>query len=208
MSQPPLPGQRGPSDHTMHARVIATAHARFRSHGFAATSVADIAADLEVAPTYLYKFFRSKNAIGEAVSASILEGIQDAAERIVRADIDPRDKILGLFATTLRESVGMFFADRKLHDLVSRCMEEDWASVPRHKARMRVLIRELIVGGMEKGTFDAALDVEEATDAVFWALYPFSHPSILEQTIDDDLGTRATTIARFCLRALCAKVMD
>ncbi len=208
MSSPPLPGQRGPADHTMHSRIIAVAHARFRSHGFAATSVSDIAADLDVAPTYLYKFFRSKTAIGEAVSASLLEGIQGAVERIVVSDIDARDKILGLFATTLRESVDMFFADRKLHDLVSRCLEEDWAAVPRHKARMRVLIREIIVGGMADGTFDAGLDVEEATEAVFWALYPFSHPSILEQTIDDDLVTRAVVIARFCLRALGAKVME
>lgn len=197
-----LPGQRGPAEHAMRERVVASAHSMFRDQGFAATSVAEIAADLDVAPTYLYKFFQSKAAIGEAVCASILDNIDDALWTVAHSSADPARKLILLFPTMLKESVGMFFAERRLHDLVAHSLEQNWASIGRHQMQIRNILAHIFDEGVATGAFDPAIDRDEAIEALFWALHPFAHPRLLEQSIDRDLEGRAGIIGRFCVRAL------
>lgn len=197
-----LPGQRGPVDHAMRERVIATAHARFRANGFGATSVAEIASDLDVAPTYLYKFFQSKTAIGEAVCGSILYAIDEALWRVARSNASPQEKMMQLFRVILKESVGMFFAERKLHDMIVYSLGQHWSSIDRHQAQMRAVIAHILAEGIESQAFDPALNRDEAVEALFWALYPFAHPRVLEERIEDDLDRRAAIMGRFCVRAL------
>lgn len=186
----------------MRERVIAHAHALFRTQGFARTSVADIAAELQVAPTYLYKFFQSKNAIGEAVCSSLLADIDEALWKVARSNASPADKIVQLFRVLLKESVGRFFAERRLHDMVAYSLEQDWSSIALHQQQLRAVIGHILTEGVSKGGFDPELNREECSEAIFWALYPFAHPRVLEQTIESDLEARAEVVARFCLRAL------
>lgn len=201
-STKPPAGQRGPADHAMRERVIASAHEMFRAQGFAATSVAEIAADLDVAPTYLYKFFQSKTAIGEAVCTGVLTDIDDAIWRLARGPQRPKDKLRALFSVLLKESVGMFFAERKLHDLVARSLDEGWSSITEHQGQIRAVVEHIVDEGVESGAFDSGINRGEATEAVYWALYPFAHPRILEQSINSDLDARAKIVGRFCARAL------
>lgn len=201
----PLPGQRGPADHAMRERVIDAAHAMFSTQGFARTSVAEIAESLNVAPTYLYKFFQSKNGIGEAVCASLLQGIDDALWTVARSSVAPDLKILRVFRTLLKESVGIFFAERKLHDLVAHSVEAGWSSIERHKAELHAVLVHIVDEGIDSGSFDKDLDRAEAVAALFWAAIPFAHPRLLEQSIDQDLEARADMIGRFCLRALVSR---
>ena len=197
-----LPGQRGPAEHKMRERVVASAHALFSSKGFAATSVAEIAANLQVAPTYLYKFFQSKTAIGEAVCSSMLSAVDEALWQVARGRLRPLDKIANLFRVILKESVGMFFAERKLHDMVARALEEGWPAVATHVQQIREVIAHILDEGMQTGAFDPQLDRAETVEAVFWALLPFAHPRLLEQSVHWDLDAHARIMGRFCARAL------
>lgn len=197
-----LPGQRGPADHAMRERIVDAAHAMFRAQGFVRTSVAEIAADLNVAPTYLYKFFQSRTAIGEAVCGSILGGIDEALWAVARANAEAPRKLALLFPTMLKESVGMFFAERKLHDLVAHSLEQNWSSIGRHQKQIRKIVAHIVDEGLASGAFDPSVERDEAIEAVFWALHPFAHPRVLEQSIDQDLEARASIIGRFCVRAL------
>ena len=197
-----LPGQRGPAEHKMRERVVASAHALFSSKGFAATSVAEIAANLQVAPTYLYKFFQSKTAIGEAVCTSMLSAVDEALWQVARGRLRPMDKVANLFRVILKESVGMFFAERKLHDMVARALEEDWPAIATHRQQIREVIAHILDEGMQAGAFDPQLDRAETVEAVFWALLPFAHPRLLEQSVHWDLDAHARIMGRFCARAL------
>jgi AcrR family transcriptional regulator len=197
-----LPGQRGPVDHAMREKIIATANELFRERGFAATSVADVAAKLDVAPTYLYKFFQSKIAIGQAVCDRVRGTIDDAIWRVARGPLPPPEKLKQLFSTLLKESIGMLFAERQLHDLVVLSLESGWPTAEDHQREIRAVVEQILDEGIALGAFDRGLDREETVEALFWALYPFAHPRILEQTIDSDLDRRARRVGRFCVRAL------
>jgi AcrR family transcriptional regulator len=195
-------GHRGKADHAMRERIVAAAHERFRSAGYSATSVAEIANDLNVAPTYLYKFYASKTAIGAAVCSEVLGSIDTAIWAVARGKLAPVDKIRMLFSVLLKESIGMFFAERKLHELVARSLEEDWPSIDGHQRAIREVVGHILDEGLHSGAFDASLDRDETVSALYWALFPFAHPRILEQSINADLDSRAKTMANFCARAL------
>src|SRR3546814_14696501 len=65
-------GQRGPSDHTIRDQIIEAAHDHFSHYGYGKTTVSDLAKHIGFSKAYIYKFFDSKQAIGEAICAGQL----------------------------------------------------------------------------------------------------------------------------------------
>ena len=70
-------GQRGPAEHERREQIIRAADEHFRHYGYAKTTVADLAKAIGVSAAYVYRFFESKQAIGEAVCAMTLARIDD-----------------------------------------------------------------------------------------------------------------------------------
>src|SRR5216684_6511187 len=67
------------------ARIMDTAEALFRRLGFAKTAVADIAAELDMSPANVYRFFPSKNAIVEAICQRCLGEVEEKAWAVARS---------------------------------------------------------------------------------------------------------------------------
>src|SRR3546814_3353221 len=76
-------GQRGPSDHTIRDQIIEAAHDHFSHYGYGKTTVSDLAKHIGFSKAYIYKFFDSKQAIGEAICAGQLSGILEEVERVL-----------------------------------------------------------------------------------------------------------------------------
>ncbi len=186
----------------MRARIVATAHSHFRRLGYDKTSVADVAAELGVNPSYIYKFFASKLAISEAVCADVLQEIDTALDALARDSAPAALRIERLYVVLLKQSVGLFFSERRLHDLVSAAMENRWASVEQHKLAIREAAARIIKDGVANGEFDAGLNIEEAITAVWSSLFAFGHPAVLESTLHYDLDAHARAAAAMTLRAL------
>ena len=102
----------------------------------------------------------------------------------------------------------MFFAERKLHDMVARALEEEWPAVATHRQQIREVIGHILDEGIQAGVFDPQLDRAETVEAVFWALLPFAHPRLLEQSVHWDLDAHARIMGRFCARALARRNDD
>src|SRR5882757_9270666 len=67
------------------ARIVAVAETLFRRLGYAKTAVADIAAELEMSPANVYRFFPSKTAIVEAICRHCLKDVADQAWKVARS---------------------------------------------------------------------------------------------------------------------------
>jgi len=84
-----------------HARILDVASRQFREHGYSATSLKDIAAELGVTKAALYYHFDSKTAILRA----LMEPIFSAIEVILAGDVDcstvqgRRDYLVSLIET-------------------------------------------------------------------------------------------------------------
>ena len=64
-------GQRGPAEHERRDQIVAAAREHFRHYGYNKTTVADLAKAIGLSTAYIYKFFDSKKAIGEAVCGQL-----------------------------------------------------------------------------------------------------------------------------------------
>lgn len=198
-----LPGTRGDPEHEMRQRILAATEARFRHYGYNKTTVADIAGDLGISPAYVYKFFASKLAICEAIVGEMVNRVGAQLEAVAHLDQPASERLRLLYKTLLEQSVGLYFQERKLHDLIRVGMDERYAAVDRLKARMRTAARTIVEAGRASGEFEQRTPIADVVDGIWISLVPFAHPSVLEHLIDNvDLDRHARHMADLALRGM------
>ena len=67
---------RGPADHDVRDQIVAAATEHFSRYGYEKTTVSDLAKAIGFSKAYIYKFFESKQAIGEMICANCLHEIE------------------------------------------------------------------------------------------------------------------------------------
>jgi AcrR family transcriptional regulator len=194
-------GRRGPAEHARREQIIEAANEHFRHYGYAKTTVADLAKVIGLSTAYIYKFFDSKRAIGEAVCALCLMAIDADLRVIVEEDASASDKLRRYFKELSRSGVELFFHERKLHDIVVAAMEERWQSVDDHKRVMVELLQRIVRDGREAGEFERKTPLDETCQAILLALEPVCHPLLLEQHLDT-LEADVSALTNLVLRSL------
>lgn len=111
------PRTRGPADHTVREQIVEAAEEHFSHYGYEKTTVSDLAKAIGFSKAYIYKFFDSKQAIGEAICSKTLSAIVAAVDEAVAGATSPTEKIRRMFNTLTETSVSLFFNDRKLYDI-------------------------------------------------------------------------------------------
>src|SRR5207249_8869935 len=122
------PPSRGPADHTVREQIVVAAREHFSRYGYAKTTVSDLAKSIGFSKAYIYKFFDSKQAIGEAICARTLTSIVAAVEEAVASAATPSEKFRRMFKVLVATSVNLFFNDRKLYDVAAYAAAEQWPS--------------------------------------------------------------------------------
>src|ERR1700761_29681 len=95
-------GQRGPADHERREQIIAAADEHFRHYGYGKTTVADLARSIGLSSAYIYKFFESKQAIGQAVCQQILAEIIVEITALAEERTPASDRLRRIFQTLAR----------------------------------------------------------------------------------------------------------
>lgn len=71
-----LDAGRGPAEHDVRTQIIEAATAHFSHYGYDKTTVSDLAKAIGFSKAYIYKFFASKQAIGEVICTNCLAQIE------------------------------------------------------------------------------------------------------------------------------------
>lgn len=196
-------GQRGPADHKRRQEILQAADEHFRVYGYRKTTLADIAKSIGLSTPYIYKFFDSKQAIGEAMCWHCLSGALSEIEESLAQTKSPVEKLrrvfIGLEAITWR----LLNEQRKIHEMVSVSFEENWESIARFREGIFQIIRKIVVQGRESGEFERKTPLEETSRAIARMTELFYHPTLLEQA-----GKRqeeeALAVANVAIRSLTA----
>src|SRR6266545_6503939 len=104
---------RGPVEHAVREQIIEAAGDHFRHYGYEKTTVSDLAKAIGFSKAYIYKFFDSKQAIGEAICSKTLSSIVAAVEEAVAGASTPTEKFRRMFKVLTATAVSLFFNDRK-----------------------------------------------------------------------------------------------
>jgi AcrR family transcriptional regulator len=185
------------------ARIIETAEALFRRLGFAKTAVADIAAELDMSPANVYRFFASKNAIVEAICKRCLSEVEEQAWTVARSKAPAAARLERLILEILAYHKENFATEQRVNELVVAAIEQSWDSIRAHKDVMRNVMELILRDGIAAGEFEP-VDPRETADQIMRAVIAFTHPLLVGQCLEEgeDIDAQARSSIRFLLRAI------
>jgi AcrR family transcriptional regulator len=175
---------RGPADHAVRDQIVDAAREHFRRYGYAKTTVSDLAKSIRFSKAYIYKFFDSKQAIGEAISARTLSAVIATVEEAVGGATTPTEKFRRLFKVLVTTNVSLFFNDRKLYDVAAYAAGEQWASARAYCERIKQIVTEVVREGREAGEFERKTPLDETVDAIDLVMQPYVNPLLLQYNLD------------------------
>ena len=180
----PAPPSRGPADHTVRDQIVQAAGEHFRHYGYEKTTVSDLAKAIGFSKAYIYKFFNSKQEIGEAICAKRLSGIVATVEEAVAGSTTPSEKFRRMFKTLVSTNVGLFFNDRKLYDIAAHAAGERWPSTRAYDERIKEIVTEIVREGRESGEFERKTPLDETVRAIGLVMQPYVNPLLLQYSLD------------------------
>ncbi|MCA6940260.1 MULTISPECIES: TetR/AcrR family transcriptional regulator [Pectobacterium] len=192
---------RGPLDHSVRDQVVEAAKAHFGHFGYEKTTVSDLAKAIGFSKAYIYKFFDSKQAIGEVICASRLAMIMDIVNSAIAEAPTASEKLRRLFRSLTEAGSDLFFHDRKLYDIAAVASRDRWPSAAAHEERLRQLIQQILLEGRQSGEFERKTPLDEAADAVYLVMRPYIVPAQLQYNLDE-AASAAVLLSSLILRSL------
>jgi AcrR family transcriptional regulator len=175
---------RGPADHDVRDPIARAATEHFSRYGYEKTTVSDLARAIGFSKAYIYRFFESKQAIGELICANCLREIELEVTAAADKARTPPEKLRRMFKTAIEASVRLFFRDRKLYEIAASAAGEGWPSVLAYEARMRERLTTIVQEGRRTGDFERKTPLDEATSAIYLVMRPYLNPLLLQYSVD------------------------
>ncbi len=175
---------RGPAEHSVRDQIVKAAHEYFAHYGYDKTTVSDLARAIGFSKAYIYRFFESKQAIGEAITADCLDQLFEQVRESVEQGQDATDKLRRFAKTVTTAGTELFFNDRKIYEIAAHAASENWVPTSAYKERLQRLIEDILKEGRESGEFERKTPLDETRRAIFYALMPFINPVFLERSLD------------------------
>lgn len=192
---------RGPTEHAVRDQIVTAAREYFAHYGYAKTTVADLAREIGFSKAYIYRFFESKQAIGEAICGDCLDGLFNQVREAVEQGQDATDKLRRFAKTVTNAGVDLFFSDRKLYEIAAHSSSENWPTAQAYTERLHGLLEEILKEGRETGAFERKTPLDETRRSIFYAFMPFIDPVFLERSLDL-LPDAQTEVTGLVLRSL------
>ena len=198
---PSFVSARGPADHGVRDQILSAATEPFRHYGYDKTTVSDLAKTIGFSKAYIYNFFESKQAIGEAICGSCLRRIEAEVVAALAAVDSPHEKVRRMFKTIVEASLRLFFQDQKLYEIAISAASERWPSAVAHEEVVRQLILGVLQQGRESGEFERKTPIDEAAAAIYLVMLPYINPLLLRHSFDHT-DEAPTLLSGLVLRSL------
>lgn len=197
----PDSGQRGPAEHAIREQILAAAGEHFRRYGYGKTTVSDLAEAIGISKAYIYKFFDSKQAIGEIICSQCLTKMGGTVVARTEEAKTATEKLRRMLGSLVELSANLFFSERKLYDITAHSCLEKWRAVDNHWEQMYRILEGIIIEGRNAGEFERKTALDETCRSILQAMQPFTHPLLLQHNLDL-IPDRPNEVIRLILRSL------
>jgi len=183
------------------ARIMAAAEKRFRHYGFAKTTIVDVASDCAMSHANVYRFFRNKTELVDAIAGSWLEKSErvcrDVAARAAPAKQRLVDFVLELHRWKRREHI----RGARTHELLTLASFNGSAFRTAHVGRLAAILAEIVEDGNRRGEFSVA-DPPALARVIQNATMKFCDPRLVEQYADEPLEDQAREVMHTLISGL------
>ncbi|UUU34033.1 TetR family transcriptional regulator [Streptomyces sp. CA-210063] len=191
-----------PTSETLTAeRILEATEEVLRRHGPAKATVVDVARALGVSHGSVYRHFRTKAALREAVTKRWLDRTTATLTAIAAEDRDPearlRDWLAALFTAKRRKAGG----DPELFATYQVLTEENGEAVGAHIADLTGQVTRIIQSGIDSGTFTPT-DPTATARAIFHATARFHDPSYAPVWQQPDVEEQFEAVVELVVRGL------
>ncbi|HEX5805130.1 MAG TPA: TetR/AcrR family transcriptional regulator [Macromonas sp.] len=183
-TSPPPAVARGPADHEVRNQIVVAATDHFRRYGYEKTTVSDLAEVIGFSKAYIYKFFESKQAIGEAICANCLSQIEAEVKAAIDQADRPPEKLRRMFKAIVESSLRLFFQDRKLYEIAASSATGRWQTTLAYEERLQALLRDILQAGRQSGDFERKTPLDETAMAIYLVMRPYLNPLLLQYSFD------------------------
>jgi AcrR family transcriptional regulator len=146
--------------------------------------VSDLAKAIGFSKAYIYKFFESKQAIGEMICSNCLHDIETEIRAAVNEAEHPPEKLRRLFKATVTASLRLFSDDRKLYEIATSAATEQWQATRDYETRIKALLQDIVLAGRQSGDFERKTPIDETVTAIYLVLRPYLNPLLLQHNFD------------------------
>jgi AcrR family transcriptional regulator len=195
------PHPRGPSEHGVRDQVVDAATEHFALYGYEKTTVSDLAKAIGFSKAYIYKFFDSKQAIGEVICANCLASIMQIVDIEIDSAPTASERLRRLFRALTKAGSDLFFHDRKLYDIAAAASRDKWPATKLHEQRLRQIIHQILIDGRASAEFERKTPLDEAGNAIYLVMRPYIDPMQLQHNLET-ADEAAVHLSALILRSL------
>ncbi len=172
----------------------------FRQRGVVAVSIADIAGALNMSPANVFKHFRSKVALVDAIAGRHLD---NATDRFAAFDqkLPPKEQLLRFVLRLLESHLQDIQKNPYIFEMVLSTIEAKLEAGKRYRARIEEKLGEIIREGVADGRYHCR-NPESAARTVADVLACVLHPILIAREDKETLVHRAEDIVCFVDAAL------
>ncbi len=192
--------QNGAAEETRRL-ILETAKGLLRRYGPDKMTVMDIARSLDMSHANIYRFFRGKSEILDALIEEWLAKIEVFVESIAQRQASAAERIEAVVLELHRKRRQKLQEDAEFYEAFRRVIEmrPDFAAKRREKI-LRVFVK-LIESGMASGEF-SEVNAQETAVVLKDATSQFLHPFMIKASLGEDTETRAKNVVRYVLAGL------
>ncbi len=180
--------------------ILSMAELLFRQRGFVAVSIADIAASLGMSPANVFKHFRSKAALVDAIAERHLGNV---AHRFAAFDEDlpPNEQLLRFVLRLLDSHLQDLQQNPYIFEMVLMTVQSKLDAGNRYRERIVQKLEDIVKEGVQKGRYHCA-NPQDAAGTIADVLASVLHPVLIARDDKDTLVQRAKQIVTFVDAAL------
>ncbi|MGW2744851.1 TetR family transcriptional regulator [Streptomyces sp. NPDC001450] len=190
-----------PTETLTAERILEATEEVLRRHGPAKATVVDVARALGVSHGSVYRHFRTKAALREAVTKRWLDRTSDKLAGIVAGDGTPEDRLRAWLAALFEAKRHKAGDDPELFRTYTVLTEENVTAVGEHITDLTAQLTRIIEDGVAAGAFTAP-DPAAAARAVFQATGRFHDPGYAREWQQPGVEEEFTAVVDLLLRGL------
>ena len=200
---------RAPSAESADARILDFAADHIRQHGIERTTVVAIAREAAMSHGNVYRYFPSKEALVDAVTAQWLKPIETGVRDICDGPDPAFDKLERILSAAHRAYRNKLESDPRLFDLLIEAAAEGRGVARKHRLKLQTEVRSVLEDGMASGAFPNH-DIRRALALVFDMTHRFFNPSSIKADVEvarAQIDGRFERVVRALRRALTGGVL-
>jgi AcrR family transcriptional regulator len=160
-------------------KILDVARDQVRRFGEAKTNVVDIARALGTSHTTIYRHFRSKADVFDAIVGEAMRDEEELAHTFVDSEGAASERLEGFVLALHKRKLQRFANDPEVYQLYRRVVDERPGLIHDYAARMTRLVATILADGVRKKEYKID-DIDAAAEVVRDAVTVYVHPAHVE----------------------------